>query len=132
MCYDKVANAKVAIIDLEHFAENPQIRWKSLNQNISHISWVADNQLGYKENMAGLFLYQENKKNKKKNIMVQFGMFNKKRLDIEDKDMGQKYKDGYMKDDKIAMVNEEHNSQSGHTRWDFDFFMIHPTNKRLI
>lgn len=42
--------------------------------------------------------------------MVQFGMFNKKRLDIEDKDMGQKYKHCFMKEDKVAMVNEEHNT----------------------
>lgn len=37
-------------------------------------------------------------------------MFNKKRLDIEDKDMGTKYKYGYMKHDKVAMVNEDHNT----------------------
>lgn len=29
------------------------------------------------------------------------------------------------------MVLEEHNSASGHTRWDFDFFIVHPTNNRL-
>jgi hypothetical protein len=58
-------------------------------------------------------------------------MFNKKKLEIEDKDMGHKYKYMSMGHNKLVMINEEHNSASGHTRWDFDFFMIHPTTYRM-
>lgn len=80
--------------------------------------------LGSSQNTAALFLQQESKKNKKNNIIIQIGLFNKKKLEIEDKDLGNKYKYFNYKNNKICMIYEEHNNQSGHTRWDFDFFIL--------
>ncbi len=131
-CFDKKSSARVATVDMDSLGEHSQYRWKTINNQISQINYSIDNQLGYKENLAGLFLVQENKKNKnKRNVQVQFGMFNKKKLEIEDKDMGHKYKYMTMAQNKVVMVNEEHNQASGHTRWDFDFFLVNPSNNRL-
>lgn len=50
-------------------------------------------------------------------------------MEIEDKDFSNKYKYFNYKNNKICMIFEEHNSLSGHTRWDFDFFILNNQNR---
>lgn len=130
MCYDKDSNGKVVTIDFENMMESSQYKWKTINQQISSMSYDINSIYNSnRESMAGVFLEQSTKKNKKQNnIIVQFGMFNKKKLLIEDKDMGNKYKTCNLKGNKFAMIIEDHNQQSGHTRWDFDFYVLNQKN----
>lgn len=65
-CFDKKSSARVATVDMDTLGEHSQYRWKTINNQISQISYSIDNQLGYKDNLAGMFLVQENKKNKNK------------------------------------------------------------------
>ena len=46
--------------------------------------------------------------------------------------MGHKYKYFNIKNNKFVMINEDHNNLSGHTRWDFDFFILNTTNNKNI
>lgn len=66
LCYDKKSSARVALVDMDSLGEHPQLRWKTINQQVSQVHCSTHDQLGYKDSMAGLFLLQENRKNKNK------------------------------------------------------------------